>query len=123
MTIEEHNACMTLKLNNNYGYNDNDNNDDYSYQKRHMRFKRSKNIVNHNNGNYNFIPGSSEVVERLWSMANKLMNENRSRTFPLLMESLLSLNENRRYWDIGVVQKAYKGKLSASVKNNMTEDE
>ena len=123
MTIEEHNACMTLKLNNNYGYNDNDNNDDYSYQKRHMGFKRSKKIVNHNNGNYNFIPGSSEVVERLWSMANKLLNENRSRTFPLLMESLFFLNENRRYWDIVVVYKAYQVRCFSSVNNKMTEDE
>ena len=39
------------------------------------------------------------------------------------MKSLLFLRQNRRYWDIGVVQKAYQETCSASVKNNMVEDE
>ena len=33
MTVEEHNVCENLSLNENYGNNDNDNNDDDSYEK------------------------------------------------------------------------------------------
>ena len=55
--------------------------------------------------------------------ANKLLGGNKRRTSPLLMESLFFLRQNRRYWDIGVVQKAFQGTCSANVKNNMAEDE
>ena len=41
----------------------------------------------------------------------------------LLMGSLLFLCQNRRYWDIGLVQKEYQETCYASVKNNMAEDE
>ena len=88
-----------------------------------MRFKRIKKNVNHDYENCNFVLGSSTVVDRLWSMANKLLDVNRSRASPLLMESLLFLRQNRRYWDIGVLHKAYKGTCFSSVKNNMAEDE
>ena len=56
-------------------------------------------------------------------MANKPLDGNWIRTSTLLMESLLLLHQNRIYWDIGVVQKAYQGIYSASVKNNMADYE
>ena len=88
-----------------------------------MRFKRRKKNVNHDYVNCNFILGSSAVVDSLWSMANRLLDRNQSRKSPLLMESLLFLHQNRRYWYIGVLHKAYKGTCFSSVKNNMAEDE
>ena len=50
-----------------------------------MRFKHRKKNVNHDYGNCSFMFGSSAVVERLWLMEDKLSDENRIRTSPLLM--------------------------------------
>ena len=86
MTVEEHNACNHFRINSNDGNNYNNNNDDNSYEKRLMIFKHRNNNVNHDYGNCNFVLGSSAVVECLWFMANKLLDVNRSRTSPLLME-------------------------------------
>ena len=61
MTVEEHNACKHLGLNNNYGNNYNDNSYDDSYEKRRMIFKHRKKNVNHDHGNWNFILGSYVV--------------------------------------------------------------
>ena len=88
MTVEKHNACENLRLNKNDGYNYNDNNDDDLYEKSRTRFKCRKKNVNNDYGNYNFIIGVSAVVERLCLMRNKLLDGNRIRIYPLLMESL-----------------------------------
>ena len=85
MTVEEHTACQHLRLNNNYGNNENENNDYDLYEKRRILFKLIKKNVNYDYGNCNFILGSSAVFEHLWSMANKRLGGNRSRTYPLLM--------------------------------------
>ena len=123
MTVKEHNTCKHFRLNKNYGNNYNDNNYEDLYGKRRMRFKPRKKNVNYDYGNFNFIIGFSAVVERLWLMVNKLLYVNQSIKYPLLMESLFFYNQNRRYWDIGVVQKAQQVTFTASVKNNMAENE
>ena len=123
MTVKEHNTCKHFRLNKNYGKNYNDNNYEDLYGKRRMRFKPRKKNVNYDYGNFNFIIGFSAVVERLWLMVNKLLYVNQSIKYPLLMESLFFYNQNRRYWDIGVVQKAQQVTFTASVKNNMAENE
>ena len=88
MTVEKYNTCGHFIQTNNDGNNDNENNDDDLYEKSRTRFKCRKKNVNNDYGNYNFIIGLSAVVERLCLMRNKLLDGNRIRIYPLLMESL-----------------------------------
>lgn len=53
-----------------------------------------------------FILGSVAVVERLWSLSGHILTPERSRMLPINLEALLFLKENKRYWDVHLVQKA-----------------
>ena len=50
--------------------------------------------------------GSAAEVERLWSLAENIMTDNRMSTSPLMLESILFLKVNRRFWDALSVSRA-----------------
>ena len=91
-----------------------DSDDLMSYQERRE--------FNHKYGNLDFILGSAAVVERLWSIADKLIDGNRNSTSPFLMEALLFLRENRSYWDLHLVCEAFNAIRSQIVTKKMEEE-
>jgi hypothetical protein len=46
-----------------------------------------------------FILGSLVKVERVWSMADKILQPSRFSTCPYLLEVILFLKFNNKYWD------------------------
>ena len=61
-------------------------------------------------------------VERLWFIADELIDGPRNNTFPVLMEALLSLRENRQYLDDQLVQEPFNANRSQRVKQKLDED-
>ena len=58
--------------------------------------------------NCDFILGSSAEIERVWSMAEKLMHKSRYSTAPNLLEAILFLKYNKDYWDLSMVASAVR---------------
>ena len=73
-------------------------------------------------GDLDFILGSAAVVERLWFIVDELIDGPRNNTFPVLMEALLSLRENRQYLDDQLVQEPFNANRSQRVKQKLDED-
>jgi hypothetical protein len=63
--------------------------------------------------NTNFILGSAAVVERLWSNAGNILTKNRSGMTPQLLEAILFLKYNRRFWNQALVSDAYQMQRTA----------
>ena len=122
MTTEEHNACKCLLISNTTENTEDSNVVSNSYEERRNSFKRRKKNKSHDYGNCNFILGSAAVVERLWSIADRIIDGNRARTSPSLMEAMLFLRENRKFWDIDVIQEAFHKTPSLRVTENLEED-
>ena len=93
-----------------------------SYEERQNGFKCRNKNKSHDYGNCNFILGSATVVERLWSIADRIIDGNQARTSPSLMEAMLFLRENRKFWDIDVIQEAFHKTPSLRVTENLEED-
>ena len=100
-----------------------DSDDVMTYQERRDLHKKKRRLDNHKYGNLDFILGSAAVVERLWSIADKLIDGDRNNTSPLLMEALLFLRENRSYWDLPLVCEAFNAMRSQIVTKKMEEEE
>ena len=63
-----------------------------------------------------------ETVSSAWSIADRIIDGNRARTSPSLMEAMLFLRENRKFWDIDVIQEAFHKTPSLRVTENLEED-
>ncbi|KAI0558985.1 hypothetical protein FGB62_173g00 [Gracilaria domingensis] len=53
-----------------------------------------------------YILGSVGEVERLWSIANYILREERQSLSPIVFESLIFLRVNSRFWDVFTVREA-----------------
>ena len=123
MSLQEKHACAALRL-------DNDNASEYledsdnfmTYQERRELHKKKRRLNNYQYGNVDFILGSAAVVERLWSIADRLIDGERNNTSPLLMEALLFLRSNRIYWDIELVRTAFNAVRSQIATQKMEEE-
>ena len=58
--------------------------------------------------NVDFILGSCAMVEWLWSLANYIMVDERKAMSPIMLEAVLFLKVNNRFWDIHVVRQAMR---------------
>ena len=96
MSLQEKHACAALRLENNNTSEYFEDSDKYmTYQERRELHKKKRRLDNYQYGNVDFILGSAAVVERLWSIADRLIDGERNNTSPLLMEALLFLRSNR----------------------------
>ena len=57
--------------------------------------------------NVEFICGSAEEVEWLWSICNYILTVNRTRFSPILLEAILFLRINRSFWNMKLMQESY----------------
>ncbi len=56
--------------------------------------------------NTGLILGSSATIERMFSIARSICLEDRQSETPFLLDSLVFLKVNRKYWDLQIVMKA-----------------
>lgn len=70
-----------------------------------------------------FILGSVAIVKRLWSKANISIRNHRKSASPLLIEAILFLKINQKYWDLSDVCKSMARNRSDRVKQRMTEEQ
>lgn len=78
------------------------------YKQRLHQWKRRKVMVDVGYLNCGFILGSVAEVERLWSVADNILTDNRMRSTPQLVEAILFLRINSRFWDVELVQEAFE---------------
>ena len=71
----------------------------------------------------NFILGSAAHVERLWSIAKNVSTCARRRMTPQLLEGLLFLKENERFWDINLVSEAIATAKTELIKDKLATHE
>lgn len=76
------------------------------YKSRLDRRKRRKIAADSCYRNCDFILGSVAEIERLWSIADIILADTRSRTTPELFEAILFLRVNSRLWDLDLVKEA-----------------
>ena len=88
MTVFEKNACASLQLNANVVGNM-ENDQPITYKERWEKFKNKSLYDGTDYGCVDFILGSAAVVERLWSIADGLIDDVCITTSPILMETLL----------------------------------
>ena len=120
MSPNEKHVCAALRLDNdNYNENLEVSDNLMTYQECQKLQKNERRLDNYQNGNVNFILGSTAMVEWLWSIANRLVDGERNNTSPLLMEALLFLRENRSYWDLELVITAFNAVRSQIVTQKM----
>ena len=62
------------------------------------------------------VLGSAAEVERLWSLAGKVLTKERSRTSPLIFECIMYLNYNRDLWGLEDMVEANRRRKSISKK-------
>ena len=58
----------------------------------------------------------------MWSIAGGILGGNNGRTLPLLMKTMLFLCENRKFWDMEIIQETYQKTCSDRTRNNMKDD-
>ena len=123
MTVFEKNACFNLKISDaNVVGNVEGNDTNITYKERRNRCKNKSHCNEVDYGELDFILGSAAVVERLWSIADGLIDGHRNNTSPVLMEALLHLRANRQYWDTHLVQEAFNATRSQRVRQKLDED-
>ena len=72
------------------------------------RLKANRNAPKSKYVNLDFVLGSAAEVERLWSMAKYVLSNQRKSMSPLLLECLMYLKFNRKFWDASMVADAYR---------------
>ena len=102
--------------------NEDHDNELMTYQDRRKIHKKRRRLDDADYKNLDFISGSSAVVERLWSIANTIIDGDHNSTSPLLMEAFLFLCENRSYWDIQLVKEAFNVTRSQRVQLKMYDE-
>lgn len=70
----------------------------------------------------NFILASAAEVERLWSHAGLVLTKARRGMTPMLLEAILFLKFNRRFWDQNLVSEAYAMNRSARSQKRISDD-
>ena len=86
-----------------------------------MAKRRKVGLFTDNYGNCLFILGSVARVERLWSIANYTLTTSRRRMTPQLLEAILFLRENQRFWDPALVAVAVGAAGSARAESLLNE--
>ena len=120
MTEEEKTACEKLLLERDEESGESSE-EELAYEERLRRRKQKR----ENPSGYmdcDFILGSAAEVERLWSIANHVLTDERKKTSPLMLEALLFLRVNIRLWDIHTVKQAYHMSRNERVDKNIEED-
>ena len=77
-------------------------------------------------GDADFVLSSAAAVERLWSLADKIVDGARNGTTHVAAEALFFLRCNRSSWDeetVAQAREAVQKSLSKKVENLMNEDE
>ena len=70
--------------------------------------KRMQSVTQENYINFDYILGSVAEVERLWSMARYVLQDQRTIMKPMNLEALLFLKVNSGFWDLRTVAQACK---------------
>lgn len=86
------------------------------------RRKRRRVEQDHPYMNLNFILGSSAEIERLFSIAGRILADQRRNMTPMLFEALVFLKVNRGYWDFRTVLSAMGNSNSSKVSDIVAED-
>lgn len=73
--------------------------------------------------NAKFIIGSVAIVERLWSVLRKMLPEHRKRSPQMLVEALLFLKVNSKYWSLDLVCQAMRKVKSDKIQAKLAEDQ
>jgi hypothetical protein len=76
--------------------------DDLSYGERVEQMKKQK-MTPVGYINCYCILGSVAAVERLWSIADNILTDNRKSTGPVLFQTIIYLCSNKRFWDVHLV--------------------
>jgi hypothetical protein len=72
--------------------------------------------------NSDFILGSAAEVERLWSHAGLVLTKSRRSMTPMLLEAILFLKCNRRFWDQNLVAEAFAMQRTARSQRRINDD-
>ena len=122
MYPHEKHVCAALRLDNDNANEKLEESDNFmTYQECRELHKKKRRLDNYQYGNVDFILGFSDVVERLWYIADRLVDREHNNTSPLLMEALLFIRENRLYWDLELVRTAFNSVRSQIVTQKMEE--
>ena len=78
--------------------------DNLSLVQKALKNKKRKVIFNEYSS-LNYVPPTSNVVERLFSNARLILTDNRKSMSPYTLECVMFLKINRDYWDIDLVAK------------------
>merc|ERR1712188_191242 len=123
MAGEEKAACASLKLPDPEEPSDDSNSDEelnFS-QRQEKKRKMDSKIVGDRYCNCDFIYGSSAEIERLWSFAKLTFRGNRMSTSPYMLECMLFLKFNDRFWDVSTVEEAFRIVSNERKKNTIEE--
>ncbi|KAI0565914.1 hypothetical protein FGB62_13g233 [Gracilaria domingensis] len=107
LTIAESEACSRLLISNGLTQCFDTDGNNVSYSERLDRRKRQKKVLTEYR-DCSFILGSVAEVERLWSVADNILRNQRMSLTPLLFEAIIFLRINARLWDVHLVRKAYR---------------
>jgi len=124
MTDAEKDACSKLILERSVLPDANPTASDHGtsmYQRIQMK-KRRRIETESTYRNCDFILGSVAEVERLWSVCNALLSDNRKRMSPLVFESIVFLKENRSYWSQSIISKAIEAHRNGELSRLLAED-
>ena len=114
--VEEKYACQSLL--------DTDDETGASKAQKNTLAERMRDIIKNN---CDFICGSVAEVERLWSVAKKVLTNNRSCLTTVMFETLIFLKINEDYWDLQSVQTSHsmarKPKRTKEIEVMITEEE
>ena len=116
MTVAEKTACATLKVMDTNARNEMLSNDsaNLSFVERQAKKQRLRlRLVDDSWANCDFILGSAAEVERLWSLAENILTDGRMSITPLMLETILFLKVNRRFWDATSVSRAMNDVVNA----------
>ena len=123
MSDFEKNACLRLELIDGEAVENVDGaGSEMTYKERRSLYQNKGKYNQANYGDLAFILGSAAVVERLWSISDNLIDGERNKTSPILLEALLYLRDNRLYWDDQMIQAAFNETRSQRVRQRLDED-
>jgi hypothetical protein len=127
MTVAETTACLHLLVDGDGGEEEPEQPDspvNLTFAQRFSENKKRKHatIGGGQHMNVNFILASAAEVERLWSIASDIMQTNRRGMSPMLLEALLFLKINRRFWDLNAVRRAMNNVRIASIAKRLQAD-
>ena len=104
LTAEEKNDIMCFRQNAGGNVANASNDDELTLVQKALKNKRRK-VVHGEYLNLNFVPPTSNVVERLFSNARLVLTDYRKSMTPYTFECVMFLKINRNFWDLDLVAK------------------